>query len=328
MQYDKIYTKFDYNINKIYKTEIKNEDFNVQNLIEEYKMPYLIDGKLVCIRYNVVIYVSNVISVFLFDKYHILSTNLPFSIDDLNTKKKIAVSYKNSVKITNKKILEIISNNDNIINTLIIPFAKILLQYDVKPYPESNSGFYEFTIDIKFIENNLIPIIHNMNVWVSNCDNIEKSYITEYYKWLNNCVILPHFGLSSHKSYIRPIYGQLQNTTHSTKIQYSIIEKLHLEFNSSRTEIAIHFFSLGCEQIGHIKLKILDNTIELTNIEIQFNYQKQNIAINSIFMLMEILRAYYAPIKIYLSFKYIKQMHKIAFELKFAKNGEYYIKLC
>ena len=212
IQSDKIYTKYDYVTNKmaqIYKDEIKNEIKNeiksdmkkgIQNLIEEYKMPYLINGKLVCIRYNVVIYVSNVIRVFLFDKYHSISTDLPFSIDDLNTKEKIVVSYKNVVKITNKKILEMISNDN--ITILIISFVKLLLQYDVKPYPESNSGFYEFTIDIKFIENNLIPIIHRMNVWAPNRDDIEKSYIDEYYKWLHNCVILPHFGLSTHKSYI------------------------------------------------------------------------------------------------------------------------------
>ena len=204
------------------------------------------------------------------------------------------------------------------------------MQYDVKPYPESNSGFYEFTIDIKFIENNLIPIIHRINVWSSNRNHTEESYINAYYKWLTNCVILPHFGLLA--QYIKPIYGQLlPNALYSTKIQYSIIERLHLEFNSARTEIVIHFFSKekNSEQIGHIKLKTYNNnTIELTNIEINSVDNTMNIEINSVFQLMEILRAYYAPIKIYLSFKYIKKMDDIAFALNFAKKEEYYIRKC
>ena len=41
---------------------------------------------------------------------------------------------------------------------------------------------------------------------------------------------------------------------------------------------------------------------------------------------MELLRAYYAPIQMFLLLKYEKKMNDIAFELEFAKKDDYYIK--
>ena len=80
---------------------------------------------------------------------------------------------------------------------------------------------------------------------------------------------------------------------------------------------------------------VKNSIIELAHIEIFSAYRKQNIAINAIFILMNILRAYYAPVQYSLIFKYVKQMNEIAFELKFSKyifaqkkkdESDYYIK--
>jgi len=397
MDDDKMYTKYDYTINRqilITKDEIRDDDFSinehgfVQNLIEEYKMPYLIDGKLICIRYNIVIYVSsNIIKLFCFDKTQAIAARESFSISDLNDLNKTKAYYTNIIKITDVEILKLVNNNNNIINHLFIPFFKILLQYDIKPYPESNAGFYEFCIDLKFIQrggttqggsssnsknsggsssnsknsggsssnsknsggssssnSKYIPVIHKINVLNfyninrNITDNIEKIDINKYYQWLSNCVILPHFGLTSNISlldarHLMPIYGEFRkNIIISKKIQYSIVEKIHLEFNKERTHVQIYYNDdihlSKNKHIGNLKLHILENTqIQLTHLEIDTTFTK-TIEINVIFILINILRAYYAPLQMFLLLKYEKKMNDIAFELEFSKKGDYYIKKC
>ena len=48
--------------------------------------------------------------------------------------------------------------------------------------------------------------------------------------------------------------------------------------------------------------------------------KEENVEINIIFMLMELFRAYYAPIQMFLLLKYENKMNDIAFELEFAKK--------
>jgi hypothetical protein len=114
------------------------------------------------------------------------------------------------------------------------------------------------------------------------------------------------------------------------KIQYSIIEKIHLEFNIERTSVQIYYDK---NVIGNIKLNLKE--IKLSNIYVDdlnisnsLNTSNIDIEINIIFTLIEILRAYYAPIQMFLLLKYEKKNDNIAFELEFAKKGNHYIKKC
>jgi hypothetical protein len=67
---------------------------------------------------------------------------------------------------------------------------------------------------------------------------VSDEFIDEYYQWLKDCIILPHFGLSAKKIY--PIYGKIIATI-SSKIQYNIIEKIYIEFNHARTKAFIEY---------------------------------------------------------------------------------------
>jgi hypothetical protein len=279
-------------------------------------MPYLINGKLVCIQYNLVLYAANVIKLFCYDKYKMIAASDPFSIDDLNNLHKIKALHL--IKITDKNIL---IHLDNIINELIIPFFKKLLQYDIKPYPESNAGFYEFIIDIKFIQiknNKYIPVIHQIT-------HLNAKENNEYYKWLCNSVILPHFGLNNTIP-IPPVCGVIKHITKSQSfLQYSIIKNIHLEFNKERTMVQIYY---NYKHSGLLKLHIIENnTIHLSYIEITIK-EDHFIKINVIFILMNILSAYYAPLQMFLLLTYEKEMDNIAFELEFSKKEDYYIRKC
>ena len=136
---------------------------------------------------------------------------------DLNNNDKIRTFVKNPVKIE--------LNCNNIIDDIFIPFFKILFQYDIKPYQESNSGFYELCIDVQF-KNKSIPIIHKFYNWSPSF--IDEKYLDEYYKWINNCIVNQHFGIQLHDQIIKPICGCVNHK----KIKYSIIENIFLEFKS------------------------------------------------------------------------------------------------
>jgi hypothetical protein len=66
----------------------------------------------------------------------------------------------------------------------------------------------------------------------------------------------------------------------------------------------------------------------MNHIELDPQYRKKNIAINVLFLFMDTISAYYAPLAISLITEYCKQMHTIAFELEFAKNENLYIRKC
>jgi hypothetical protein len=170
----------------------------------------------------------------------------------------------------------------------------------------------------------------------------------------NNTIINQHFGLQSHTQIIKPICGCVKNY----KIKYSIIEHIFLEFDKERTNIQIYYNE---KLIGQIKLNLTHLNIEHIIMEhimiehkkdisiiehkkdISIIEHKKDISIHVVFILMNILRAYYAPLPIMLLFKYIsegahtKQMHDIAFELEFSKyvfinkkkdKEDYYIRKC
>ena len=210
--------------------------------------------------------------------------------------------------------------------SIIISFLQLLTEYEIKPYAESNSGFLEFPILIKFIKKDKAyrPIIGKIDNIVSMKTNniLDSDFVNEYYKWVRDCVILPHFGLASHKHIISPNFGTLSKYVQYTskKIEYSIIEKLYLEFNLDKTEIIVYYNKVNTR---HIKLHIKQNEIYVASIPVM---KEENVEINVVFMLMELLRAYYAPVQMFLLLKYEKKNDEIAFELEFVKKEDYYIK--
>jgi GNAT superfamily N-acetyltransferase len=334
----------------LYAKGIKEEYYDInQYVVEEYQPPYLIDGKIMIIVFYIIIYMSKNGSI----KYYIYPKNIIATPKDkyneniYNLDENYA-KYRYTEKHYNlDKILLDIKSSKSIIYEKIIHFFKILSQYDIKPYAESNSGFLEFSLTIRFVKNGdkYIPIINN----TTNYCQIKKGYfmddafIKEYYLWVKNCVILPHFGIANHKNIIQPNYGKLSKYIQysSKKIQYDIIEKIYLEYISN-VEIAIYYNMQprGSESLrnmqlqGNIKLHIVYNYIYIDQLHIKINdieindIEINDIEINIIFMLMELLRAYYAPIQMFLLLKYEKKMNDIAFELEFAKKDDYYIKKC
>ena len=223
-------------------------------------------------------------------------------------------------------------------------FFKLISQYDIKPYPESNSGFNECILDIKFIygkNKKITPIIHKVFNWygVKTNNIIDDHFVKDYYHWIKDCIILPHFGLSLHKKSITPNYGILSKyIQYSPAIKYSILEKIYLEFmHIDITHIEINVIMNGA-LIGKIKLHIKQNEIYIISIDItldsislnhfEINISLNHFEINVIFMLMDTLRAYYAPIQMSLLLPYEKKNDNIAFELEFAKKENYYIHIC
>jgi len=234
------YISYDYSDHKIHlKHDITEQDLADPNyLIEEYYPPYLIDEKLMCIRFYLVLYISKneIMQFYLFPKSTIVTARNKYDIHKLNdlnvylpgtiyTEK--IYSYPTDLP-SHESLQEVLKQICMDISTL-----------NITPYAESNSGFLEFNIYIKFIKKhgNYIPIIHkffNYNGIYKKNNILSDEFIDEYYQWLKKCVILPHFGLHSGKKN-HPIYGKIIAML-SSKIQYSIIENIHIEFNHDRTK--------------------------------------------------------------------------------------------
>jgi hypothetical protein len=101
------------------------------------------------------------------------------------------------------------------------------------------------------------------------------------------------------------------------KIDVDIISTLLLEFNHTRDHINIYFHSI---KIGNIKLdlsNVENSIIKLIHIEINMENRKKGMAFHSIFVLMEIIAAYYAPTTMSLIFEPQKEMNSIAYKLQF-----------
>jgi hypothetical protein len=185
---------------------------------------------------------------------------------------------------------------------------------------------------IKFIKQNnkWIPILHecvNMATIEKNTD-MDAQYINDYYMWIRNCVINPHFGL--HSTYIKPL---IVAHTINDIIDPNIISKLLLYWDSQNNHSLVHILYNG-NKIGQIYLNLTDiseSIVKLenlklfnTNEEIKLNFE--GIKLNSIFILMEIIAAYYAPISMSLIFEdrhkfdpNFEIMHSIAYKLQFYK---------
>jgi hypothetical protein len=231
------------------------------------------------------------------------------------------------------------STIDNI-HSFIQQVANLVVESDFIPFPESNAGFTNFVILAKFIQsanNTYTPIIDQIfnntqihNLQISNKENekLINDFSKEFYSIIKDGIICPHFGINTH-SLQRP------NAIHSNNklIDAKLISELYLEFNSNRDNIKIY---INGHQCGHIKLdlKLEDLIVNLSHIEIDAPHRRKKIALHSIFILMDILAAYYAPDIISLQFNSdFIAMHSIAYKLNFQttsleKKSHIFIRLC
>ena len=350
---------------KIYKDYI-----DTSILYENYRnygidKPYLHNGYRIDINLFFFLYVSKngVKKCYYMDNNMVLISNILFE-DELKSDKiksqidnALKIKLKNSdarhkwpdtfLKSGNDK--EIASMN-NSLNSYIEDIAENIIQEDAAPYSESNSGFTLISPIIDFIlkENKYIPQIRYIYTHIGingfNDAAYQDAFSKYYYDFLIKNIIYPHFGLQSE---IRPILPKRCVINTELNVHADIIAALHLQFNAKRTHIDIYY---NAEKIGNISLNIDDITvIILSHIEINLQYRKKNIAVNALFILMEILAAYYAPLNISLKMAFVKPMFHIAHVLKFhkvhwhsdrlsekpahsdrlsEKKEEYYIRLC
>jgi hypothetical protein len=228
----------------------------------------------------------------------------------------------------------IMKSNDEL-NLYIKKISDSIVQSNALIYDESNSGFNHITVTIDFIkestksesestksestksESIYKPQIRHVYTHLSLHGFNDKQYTDmvskNYYDFLVENIIYPHFGLSI-SCPIFPLSCIVNSELH---VDANIIDKIFLKFDTNRTKIEIFF---NCENIGFIDINI-DNidVIILLHIELLPLYRKKNISINVLFILMETLSAYYAPLNISLKMAYVKQMFQIAHVLQFHK---------
>jgi hypothetical protein len=311
--------------------------------IKKYYPPYLLNGKKMILKLFVVLYISGngIKKCFIFDKYIICTAFKPYTIKNKHDWNDNNIHWCRM--ITTDKIYDI--PNDLHINLPDIykQIADMLVHCEYKSYPEANSGFVEFTVDLLFVDkgdkgskgSKYEPIIYNLNNTIQlwkfyNMSEFEyKKYVDDfsidYYHWITHKIIFPHFGI------IRQQKANAITINHPNKIiSAELLSSLSLHIDNDIIKIYV-----DNNNIGNIKLnltKLIDNIIILEHIEIDKNYRKKEISVHSIFLLMDILGAKYAPDNPTLKFKFVKQMFNIAYKLEFQKktygDNLFFIKIC
>jgi GNAT superfamily N-acetyltransferase len=345
---------------KIYKDYI--DDASLYRTYAKYK-PYLYNGYRIDIQLYFFLYISKngIKKCYYMDNIIVKKSDILFE-DELEKNKNYTMYMKDSdlqykwpdTFLNDDKIGDIargfFSNEkiNNCLNLYIEEIADSIIQSDASSYNESNSGFniINVTIDFTEKENKYVPQIRNLFMHTALFNNIninDKTYKTQfsdyYYDFLINNIINPHFGLSSGQ-FMLPLKCIVNTELH---VDATVISKLNLQFNKHRNKIDIYLIST---KIGHIDLNIDDiDVIVLSHIELSPSYRKKNIAVNVLFILMEILAAYYAPLNISLKMAFVKPMFQIAHTLQFHKSHwhsgrpmhdkvhsikeeEYFIRLC
>jgi len=292
-----------------HKDSNHHEDSN-HHIIEEYNPPFLIDQKLVKLRNFVLIYMSGngTIKFYHFHKKIIITSKEELLAPTYTTTDKI-YNWPNDFK--NGEIAHI-ANDKDIIANFIYNIMEVLTHTNIMPYSESNAGFLNIALDIIFVKINqqYVPILSN----VFNCAQIGKnniiddSFVKEYYLWIKNCAIAPHFGISCH--FIESNITIVKNKDIDSKI----ISKLLIHFNH------LHLFAeilYDGKKIGKINLTKEEeqNAIRVTYINVESNSMR----LHSIFVLMDIIAAYYAPVQMSLIIEDSPNMHPIAYALQFYK---------
>jgi len=297
---------------------------------------YLINEKLMTLRCYLMIYIkgNGIIKCFSFNKKVITMSSNKYTIDEIDKN----THYSSTDKIYNwpndfkSGELSDIANNNSIINTFIKNFFSILLKSDIKKYEESNSGFLTFAIDIKFCKKNscYIPILQSVydtsGIYKNNI--IDDIFMKNYYEWVINTVVYPHFGLSSIST--KPIFiSMMENLKEESiyqNIDINIISKLHFiadwkDENSFVIEILYnekHWKKLHFNKIDDIKVEL-----KITQMD------DKNIYLNAIFMIMDIIAAYFSPIEMSLMLTGEDTItHTISHKLDFFRTGDSFIRKC
>ena len=358
-----------------YKTiEIYKEYLESSKNYKNYRnygidIPYLYNGYRIDINLFFFLYVSKngIKKCYYMNNPIVVKSSILFE-DELKSDHILSSSNLNSIHANPLKILfkpsdteykwhDTFLNDDNYkdmqhsLDAYIEEIAESIIQSDVVPYSESNSGFTIIAPTIDFIasEENLSKfkpqiryIYTHIGISAFNNKQYQDAFSKHYYDFLTANIINPHFGLSDNT--ITPMAQPLKCTVITElHVDVDIISKLHLTFNKSRNKIEIHLFDhskIGYSKIGHIDLNIDDiNIIVLSHIELDTKYRKKNIAVNVLFVLMEILASYYAPLNISLKMAFVKPMFQIAHTLQFhkehfipdtknEKDEEYFTRLC
>ena len=338
---------------KIYKDYV--DDVSLYRTYAKYK-PYLYNGYRIDLHLFFFLYVSkNGIKKCYFMNDIIVSKSDILFEEELEKNKNYTMHIKNSdVQYkwpdTFLNITEI-SDMEHKLNLYIDEIANSIIHTDTIPYPESNSGFNVISITVDFTEkeNKYVPQIRNLYTYITisgfNDNQYQTQFSRKYYDFLTKNIINSHFGLSDNTTqFAQPLKCIVNTELH---VDANIISKLHLTFNKNRDKIEIYLYHghSKIDKIGKIDLNI-DNIdiIVLSHIELDNNYRKKNIAVNVLFVLMEILASYYAPLNISLRMAFVKPMFQIAHTLQFhktlftkrrqkdenenKKQEEYYIRLC
>jgi len=343
----------------IYQNYYENND-NIKSRNYDQYRPYLYNGYRIDLHLIFILYISNngvKKCYYLKDNIMVACSNILFE-DEIKNKLLDNTSYKIYIKKEDANYTwpdTFIPSNyemQNELNLYIEEIANSIIQSDAISYPESNSGFSVFnaTIDFIYKDNKYVPQFRNIYTHIGlsgyNNKSFQDAFSHKYYNFLTANIINPHFGLSDNTvQFVQPLKCIVNTELH---VDADIISKLHLTFNKNRDKIEIHLYhdNSKIDKIGKIDLNI-DNidVIVLSHIELDSPYRKKNIAVNVIFVLMEILASYYAPLNISLKMAFVKSMFQIAHTLQFhkghfipdtksgqknesKKEEEYFIRLC
>jgi hypothetical protein len=283
-------------------------------------------------------------------KISVMKKNLNEEYFQQNKKSEIIIFFglylsKNGVKKlyvmdSYRKKDEYTKIDDTKLKKFISIISNLLIVGDYYIYNESNAGFHTFSIAITSCNNDPTePKIVQINNYIEGARykkmtdaefiNYMNAFSDKYYNWLSKCIILPHFGLSRQ---IKPIALDIAHNILDTFSPISeIIANLSLsaiinsELVTINPKIDIYYEE---KNIGHIILQKNNDIITLNHLELHPTHRKKNISSHVLFILMEILAAYYSPNQISLQFIVVDSMIKIANNLKFEKKKDYFIRKC
>jgi hypothetical protein len=320
-----IFTKYVYNHDNLNFQKI----FHCNTIKKSENIPFLVkDQNILRLRYFFIVYVRNngIIHFFKFSDILAISyMDQYYNLEDKNihTKYNFIEDFKNSDLVEYLDGVELDKYMSIIVNAIFS--SKIEL------YSESNSGFLPITIDINFIKKSEKYIPNLYQVWnnspIEQNEFMDETFIKKYYQWITHCVIYPHFGYPHTK--MSPMLCKYTNSIVDTNsIDPTIISLLSLQFNHDRNIVSVFYMGENIEIINLNLSHIADYIIEL---HIKNIKMEENILFHAIFMLMDILSAYYAPYIPQLIILNLKKIHNIVYKLKFYKSNlfkEYFIRKC
>jgi len=309
--------------------------FHSDTIEKREKSPFLAkDQNILRLRYFLIIYVQNngiihffkfsdILAISYMDKHYNLDTHMK----DMKNIKNTHTKYDFTKDFTNSEIVEYLDGIE--LDKYISIIVNAISKSKIELYSESNSGFLPITIDINFIKKGEKYIPNLYQVWnnspIEPNEFMDESFIKKYYQWVSDCVIYPHFG---YPHTIMPSILCKCNTGIDHGIDPNIISSLSLQFNHDRNTVKVFYMGEKIETI-HLNLSHMeDYIIELNIKDIKM---EENMLFHTIFTLMEILSAYYAPYIPQLIIPNQKKIHNIAYKLKFYKNNlfkEYFIRKC